>query len=159
DHVRLRRARQHLRELLQLLLGDLAHLRVERHPPRGVLDIHQSRSSPTVVSCSSASSGTGGAPGSSTLRIELDGMWSSSRYFATVRRAMRIPSRARSSESRASESGWAGSSASMSARILFFTARDETSSPPEDAIAEWKKNFMGTSPRGVAIHLLDTTRE
>ncbi len=69
-------------------------------------------------------------------RIELAGMRSSSRYFATVRRAIWIPSRASSSASRASERGCAASSASMRPRILFFTARDETSSPTEDAIAE-----------------------
>ena len=86
-------------------------------------------------------------------------MRSSSRYFATVRRAIRIPSRASSSESRASESGWAGSSASTRAWILLFTASDETSSPADDAMAEWKKNFIGTRPRGVVIHLFETTRE
>ena len=73
-------------------------------------------------------------------RCTDDGMPMSSRYFATVRRAISIPSPFRRATILSSDSGPAGRSAWTRPRIRSCTAAAEKASPPETAwIAELKK--------------------
>ena len=86
-------------------------------------------------------------------------MRSASRYLATVRRAISIPSRFNCSTILSSESTPLAGSASMSSRMRWRTASEEcASSPSDDAMAEVKKYFSSNTPRGVAIYLLEVTR-
>src|SRR5262249_28234676 len=92
-------------------------------------------------------------------RLSLeDGMRSSSRYFATVRRAMRRPSSLRICTMAASDSGRRGSSSPTTFLMRSLTARDDTSSPWVELIPEWKKYFISNKPRGVCMYLWFTTR-
>src|SRR5438067_1076846 len=83
---------------------------------------------------------------------------SSSRYFATVRRAMVSPRPLRINATSWSESGFDGSSLASRSWIIFFTETDETISPSPEAMPEWKKNFSSNSPCGVSTYLLVVTR-
>src|SRR5205823_945588 len=83
---------------------------------------------------------------------------SSSRYFATVRRAMVSPRPLRINATSWSESGFDGSSLASRSWIIFFTDTDETISPSPEAMPEWKKNFSSNSPCGVSTYLLVVTR-
>src|SRR5260370_41271855 len=87
-------------------------------------------------------------------------MRSASRYLATVRRAMSMPSRFKYSTSLSSDRTDWGTSASMSWRIRWRTASEECTSPvpSADEIAEVKKYFSSNMPRGVDMYLLEVTR-
>src|SRR6185295_8420639 len=87
-----------------------------------------------------------------------DGMRSSSRYLAMVRRAMRSPSRPRICTMAASDSGCPASSSATAFLIFSLTVRDETSAPLSLTSPEWKKNRISKSPRGVCMYLWFTTR-
>src|SRR5204862_1604026 len=102
------------------------------------------------VSASAAPTGT--APQRNPWRRSFeDGMRSSSRYLATVRRAMRNPSRPRYCTSAASDSGCAASSSETAFWMRSLTVREETSWPASLEIPEWKKKRISNSPRGVCM--------
>ncbi len=46
----------------------------------------------------------------------------------------------------------------MSCSIFRFTDSDEMLSPYSRSMPLWKKNFIGNTPRGVWMYLLETTR-
>ena len=96
---------------------------------------------------------------SSAFVCDDEGMRSSSRYLATVRRAIWIPSARSRCMIRASECGRRGSSSAMIREILFLIDSEETSSPVDESMPLWKKYFIGKSPRGVWMYLFDTTRD
>src|SRR3990172_9233436 len=83
---------------------------------------------------------------------------SSSRYLATVRRAMTRPRPFRTWAISWSESGLAASSASSRSLIIFLTDREETMSPAPVAIPLWKKYLSSKSPWGVCTYLFVVTR-
>src|SRR6266542_3138116 len=83
---------------------------------------------------------------------------SSSRYFATVRRAIVSPCACRAWATSWSDSGVPGFSASTMSRIIFFTDTDDTMGPALEAMPLWKKNFSSNSPWGVWTYLLVVTR-
>src|ERR671919_883080 len=83
---------------------------------------------------------------------------SSSRYFATVRRAMVRPRPLRIWATSWSDSGLAGSSLASRSWIIFLTETDDTISPSPEAMPLWKKNFSSNSPCGVSTYLLVVTR-
>src|SRR5262249_32919532 len=68
-------------------------------------------------------------------------MPSSSRYLATVRRAMVRPGFCTAWATSSSDCGLAGSSAARMSWIIFLTDTDDTISPSPDAIPLWKKYF------------------
>src|SRR5262249_54216996 len=93
------------------------------------------------------------------LRWEEEGIFSSSRYFATVRRAIWIPSARSRCMIRASDCGRRVSSSEMIRAILFLIEREETSPPSTESIPLWKKYFIGKRPRGVWMYLFERTRD
>src|SRR4029077_4834427 len=135
-HPRLQRLLQELLQLAQLLLHQLAELVVDGGVAAEDLGFHQKI-------C--------------FLSVE-DGMLSSSRYLATVRRAIWIPSRFRIRISSLSDSGRLGSSAWTICSIFRLTVREEMLSPYSRSIPLWKKNFIGKRPRWVWMYLLETPR-
>jgi hypothetical protein len=86
-------------------------------------------------------------------------MRSSSRYLATVRRAIWMPSARSFCMIRASEWGRRVSSSETIRAILFLIESEETSSPLDESMPLWKKYFIGSRPRGVWMYLFDTTRD
>src|SRR5262249_23833079 len=85
-------------------------------------------------------------------------MPSSSRYLATVRRAIVRPRFCSACATSWSDCGFAGSSAARRSWIIFLTETDDTISPSPDAIPLWKKNLSSNSPCGVSTYLLVVTR-
>src|SRR5438477_286187 len=86
-------------------------------------------------------------------------MRSASRYFATVRRAMSMPSAPNMVTIRSSDKT-SSCSFPMSSRIRSLTASAECASPPSTAwMDDVKKYFNSNRPRGVAMYLLEVTRE
>src|SRR5688572_22374883 len=84
----------------------------------------------------------------STLRwLEVE-IFSSSRYFAMVRRARTRPSRCRMLTIFESLSGLRGSSFSMIFRMRCLIVTDETLSPYELLMPLWKKYFISNTPCG-----------
>src|SRR4029079_1600798 len=94
------------------------------------------------------------------LRFEDDRMFSISRYFATVRRAILMPS----VSSRILTMAWSLygfdlSSATMIFLIACFTLSEAMSSSETRWIEELKKYLSSKSPCGVWTYLFDVTRE
>src|SRR5579863_77195 len=143
DHLDLDRLLDEFHHLPQLRLDEAAQPVVEVHVAAGVVDLHGGSSLPAQKIC---------------LRSVDEGMLSSSRYLATVRRAIWIPSRFWMRISSLSESGRFGSSAWIICSILRFTVSDEMFSPYSRSMPLWKKNFIGKRPRWVWMYLLETTR-
>src|SRR5262249_23314164 len=83
---------------------------------------------------------------------------SSSRYLATVRRAIDSPPCLRLRVISWSESGFWRFSWATRSWIIFLTLIDETISPRPVAIPLWKKNFSSKRPWGVWTYLLVVTR-
>src|SRR5690349_3989613 len=108
--VRLRGTVEELLDLLQLALREFPERRSHLHLPTGDVDPHR-RAPPQE---------------SPDLRELDEGIFSSSRYFATVRRAICNPSPSRILTIAASESGRPAASAAMILRILSLTVSDET---------------------------------
>src|SRR5204863_3787711 len=94
-----------------------------------------------------------GMPQYTCLRLEDGRMPISSRYFATVRRAMSICSLPSISAMYWSLSGFFASSLAMIPRILSFTLSAETSSPRPLRRLEVKKYFSSNVPCGVWTYL------
>src|SRR5262245_14465243 len=95
----------------------------------------------------------------SRRRCTEEGMRKASRYFATVRRAMSIPSPLSRSTILSSDNTSLAGSASIISRIRWRTASDECESPAlVAAIAEVKKYLGSNRPRLVAMYLLAVTR-
>ena len=85
-------------------------------------------------------------------------MPSSSRYLATVRRAITRARPLRIWATSWSLSGLEGSSLARRSWIIFFTEMDDTISPSPEAMPLWKKNFSSNRPCGVSTYLLVVTR-
>src|SRR5256885_1334909 len=85
-------------------------------------------------------------------------MPSSSRYFATVRRAIVRPRPLRIPATSWSDRGLVASSFPRRSWIIFFTETEETISPSPEAMPLWKKNLSSNSPWGVSTYLLVVTR-
>src|SRR5882724_7481936 len=85
-------------------------------------------------------------------------MPSSSRYLATVRRAMVRPCPRRTWAISWSDSGLPASSAATRSRMFFLTETEETISPESEAMPLWKKYLSSNSPWGVSTYLLVVTR-
>src|SRR5207302_8904910 len=83
---------------------------------------------------------------------------SSSRYFATVRRAMVRARPFRIWATSWSERGLLVSSFARRSWIIFLTDTDDTISPSPEAMPLWKKNFSSNSPWGVSTYLFVVTR-
>ena len=82
-----------------------------------------------------------------------------SRYLATVRRAISIPSPCNISTNLSSERIFFGDSASIRAFIRVRTASAEMAPPPSAlALAAVKNYFGSTMPRGGAMNLFEVTR-
>src|SRR5262249_832753 len=79
-------------------------------------------------------------------------MPSSSRYLATVRRAITRPRPLSTCATSWSDSGLAGSSLASRSWIIFLTDTDETISPSPEAMPLWKKYFSSKSPCGVSTY-------
>src|SRR5205085_12477393 len=95
----------------------------------------------------------------SRLLCTEEGMRSASRYLATVRRAISMPSRLSCSTILSSESTALAGSASMSSRMRWRTASEEcASSPSDEAMEEVKKYLSSNTPREVVMYLLEVTR-
>ena len=92
-------------------------------------------------------------------RCDDDGIFSISRYLATVRRARSMPSWEMIFEIASSLSGFPGTSL----EIIFFTifrtdAADALMSESRDVIFTLKNDFNGIQPRGVEISKPVVTR-
>src|SRR5262249_22755476 len=83
---------------------------------------------------------------------------SSSRYLATVRRAMVSPCPLSTRATSWSDSGLDTSSAATMSRIFFLMDTEETISPVSEAMPLWKKYLSSKSPCGVSTYLLVVTR-
>ena len=83
-----------------------------------------------------------------------------SRYLATVRRAISMPSPSSTSTILSSERTRRGDSASINCLIRCFTASEECGYLPADAelIAEVKKYLSSKVPRWVCMYLFEVTR-
>src|SRR5450830_504752 len=86
------------------------------------------------------------------LRRLTGGILSTSRYFATVRRATTIPCSANMSAILLSESGFLGSSAPISCLMRARIAVEDASPPA--SVATWlpKKYFNSNMPCGVSMY-------
>src|SRR3546814_15647763 len=93
------------------------------------------------------------------MRSCEEGMLSSSRYLATVRRATGTPAAFRFSARRASDSGLRGFSASTRRLIISWMAMLDASPPPSVPMPEAKKARSGLVPRGVRTYLREIARE
>src|SRR4029450_3708095 len=94
-----------------------------------------------------------------TSRRWWDGrMFSSSRYLATVRRAMFSPFACSAPATSWSDSGLPESSAATRSWIIFFTDTDDTTSPLLEGMPLWKKYLSSNRPCGVCTYLLVVTR-
>src|SRR5262245_47320158 len=142
DQSNLQRLGQDTRQLAQLALHQRLELRREVHAAAADDDLH----------------------GSAQRRLGARRRWcegrmpSSSRYLATVRRAMTSPRPLRICATSWSESGLEGSSLASRSWIIFLTEIDDTISPSPEAMPLWKKNFSSKRPCGVSTYLLVVTR-
>src|SRR6185436_12409102 len=153
DHVRVGRATEVLADVLvQLVLGVGTERRGGRYVPERHRDAHRSARARFFVRGRRGGHRRGFAQ-YTCLRFEEGRMPISSRYFATVRRAMSICSLASISAMYWSLSGFLPSSLPMISRIFSLTLSAETSEPWPPRRLEVKKYLSSNVPCGVWTYL------